>query len=74
MSGMLRCTALSTLKKRGLWKFLMIGIKNPISAARVVLEHSEKKDGIGRIPPLSVLPPFVEVKSIVLIFKSDTEP
>jgi hypothetical protein len=41
----------------------MIGVKNPISAARAVLEHSEKRDNIGRVPPLSVFP-FLEVKRI----------
>ncbi|KAJ3490592.1 hypothetical protein NLJ89_g11421 [Agrocybe chaxingu] len=29
------------------------GIKNPISAARTVLEHSKVKDRLGRVPPLT---------------------
>ena len=39
------------------------GIKNPISAARMVLEHSKKGDKIGRVPPLSALFPFPKSKN-----------
>ncbi|CAA7261698.1 unnamed protein product [Cyclocybe aegerita] len=31
------------------------GIKNPISAARAVLEHSKVKDTLGRVPPLTLV-------------------
>jgi len=46
-----------------------IGVKNPISAARAVLEHSEKRDSIGRVPPLSVFPLSRGQKNITYFWK-----
>jgi len=46
-----------------------VGVKNPISAARAVLEHSEKRDSIGRVPPLSVLPFSRGQKNITYFWK-----
>ena len=40
----------------------------------MVLEHSKKGDGIGRVPPLLAFPPFSKSRKIELIFKGTQNP